>query len=164
MLPPGNLVKNPGICSDWELNQQPFGPQTTFWSTDWATTARAHLFLITIFNTAMVSWLQIIDIACIIFLLNNTGLSSRTVGQAGPAQLASLCLAQFMEQNLLIPSFIPQVWENSSSRQGPKVTLPPLLLPKDFLLLSLASGLWTSVPWSCHLMNVIKVTNPLTPS
>lgn len=56
-------------------------------------------------------WLQITDMACIIFLLNNTGLGSRMVEQ-GP-QLASLCLAQFMEQNMLIPSFIPQVWEST---------------------------------------------------
>ena len=25
--PTGDLIRNPGMCPDWELNQQPFGSQ-----------------------------------------------------------------------------------------------------------------------------------------
>ena len=32
--PAGDLARNPGICSDWELNQQPFGPQADTESTE----------------------------------------------------------------------------------------------------------------------------------
>ena len=32
-LPTGDLVCNPGMCPDWELNQQPFGPQAGAQST-----------------------------------------------------------------------------------------------------------------------------------
>ena len=29
MPPPGNLACNPGMCPDWESNQQPFGSQSS---------------------------------------------------------------------------------------------------------------------------------------
>ena len=34
MLPTGNLAHNPGMCPDWELNQQPFGLQAGTQSTE----------------------------------------------------------------------------------------------------------------------------------
>ena len=33
-LPPGDLACNPGMCPDWELNQQPFGLQDSTQSTE----------------------------------------------------------------------------------------------------------------------------------
>ena len=33
-LPPGDLACNPGMCPDWELNQQPFGLQASTQSTE----------------------------------------------------------------------------------------------------------------------------------
>ena len=33
-LPTGDLAKNPGMCPDWELNQQPFGLQAGSQSTE----------------------------------------------------------------------------------------------------------------------------------
>ena len=32
--PSGDLVSNPGLCPDWESNQQPFGSQTGAQSTE----------------------------------------------------------------------------------------------------------------------------------
>ena len=32
--PTGDLACNPGMCPDWELNQQPFGLQTSTQSTE----------------------------------------------------------------------------------------------------------------------------------
>ena len=32
--PAGNLAHNPGICTDWELNQQPFDSQASTQSTE----------------------------------------------------------------------------------------------------------------------------------
>ena len=32
--PPGDLVPNPGMCTDWELNQQHFGSQAHVQSTE----------------------------------------------------------------------------------------------------------------------------------
>ena len=34
MPPNGALARNPGMCSDWESNQQPFGSQASIQSTD----------------------------------------------------------------------------------------------------------------------------------
>ena len=32
--PTGDLARNPGMCPDWELNQQPFGSQAGTQSTE----------------------------------------------------------------------------------------------------------------------------------
>ena len=34
MPPTGDLARNPGMCPDWELNQQPFGSQAVIQSTE----------------------------------------------------------------------------------------------------------------------------------
>ena len=34
MLPTGDLARNPGMCPDWESNQQPFGSQASVQSTE----------------------------------------------------------------------------------------------------------------------------------
>ena len=42
--PTGDLAHNPGVCPDWELNQQPFGLQTRAQSTEPHRPGRAHYF------------------------------------------------------------------------------------------------------------------------
>ena len=34
MPPTGDLVRNPGMCSDWELNQQPVGSKASTHATE----------------------------------------------------------------------------------------------------------------------------------
>ena len=40
MPPTRDLACNPGMCPDWERNQQPFGSQASQYSIHWATPAK----------------------------------------------------------------------------------------------------------------------------
>ena len=45
-LPIGGLADNPGVCSDWELNQQPLGSQASAQSTEPQQPGPKYLFFI----------------------------------------------------------------------------------------------------------------------
>ena len=45
LLPTEDLACNPGMCSDWELNRQPFGSQASTQSTEPHQPGQGKIFL-----------------------------------------------------------------------------------------------------------------------